>query len=130
MQQQLVTCLLILPGVRPTSTSQKDGALQRTRKARPRQGALGNNFVVLENFDKDILNKMLARKAKKVGDVVLVNGKPAIIKKRVLKSPPLLTENIKKKRIRMRVRPTFPRRARAQSPMLRKVRKLRLKYEE
>ena len=137
MQQQLVTCLLILPGVTPTaSTSQKAGALQKIRMARPRQRGLANkNFVVLENYDKDILNKMLARKAKKVGDVVLVNGKPAIIKKRVLKSPPLplLNENIKKKRIRIKVRSTFPRRARrlrAQSPMLRKVRKLRLKYEE
>ena len=130
MQQQLVTCLLLLPGVTPTtSTSQKDGALQKIRKARTRQGALANrNFVVLENYEKDILNKMLARKAKKVGDVVLVNGKPAIIKKRVLKSPPVLNENIKKKRIKIKVRPTFPRgarRLRGQSPMLRKVRKLR-----
>merc|ERR1719411_2004525 len=101
--------------------------------ARPRQRALANkNFVVLENYDKDILNKMLARKAKKVGDVVLVNGKPAIIKKRVLKlkNPPVLGENIKKKRIRIKseVRPTFPSKPRlhqAKSPPLRKVKKLR-----
>ena len=93
-----------------------------------------NNFVVLENYEKDILNRMLARKAKKVGDVVLVNGKPAIIKKRVrvlkLKNPPVLGENIKKKRIRIKseVMPTFPSRPRllqAKSPPLRKVKKLR-----
>ena len=129
LQHQLVTWLLILPGVTPTSTSQRDGALRKIRKVRPRERALANNnFVVLENFEKDILNKMLARKGKKVGDVVLVNGKPAIIKKRVLKSPPVLNENIKKNRIKIKVRPTFPgrqRRLRAQSPMLRKVRKLR-----
>ena len=76
---------------------------------------------------------MLARKAKKVGDVVLVNGKPAIIRKRVLKSPPVLDENIKKKRIRIKARPTFSRSPKllrvpvnsVESPILRKVRKLR-----
>ena len=132
LQQQLVTCLLLLPDVTPmtpTSTSQRDGALKKIRRARPREPAVANNnFVVLENFEADILNKMLARKAKKVGDVVLVNGKPAIIKKRIMKSPLVLNENIKKKRIKIKVRPTFPgrqRRLRAQSPVLRKVRKLR-----
>ena len=128
-QCQLVTCLLLLPGVTPTP--QSEGALKKTRKARSRLRA-NNNFVVLENYEKDILNRMLARKAKKVGDVVLVNGKPAIIKKRVLKlkNPPVLGENIKKKRIRIKseVRPTFPSRPRllqAKSPPLRKVKKLR-----
>ena len=91
LQQQLVTCLLLLPDVTPmtpTSTSQRDGALKKIRRARPRERAVANNnFVVLENFEADILNKMLARKAKKVGDVVLVNGKPAIIKKRVKRVP-------------------------------------------
>ena len=92
-----------------------------------------NNFVVLENYEKDILNEMLARKAKKVGEVVLVNGKPAIIRKRVLKSLPVLDDNIKNKRIRIKARPTFsrsPKRLRVpvypnRSPILRKVRKLR-----
>ena len=114
--------------MRPTNT-QKAGPLQRIRKARSRLREVAtNNFVVLENYEADILNQMLARKAKKVGDVVLVNGKPAIIKKRVLKSPPDSSENIKKKRIQIKVRPTFPRRPRrlrAKSPKLRKVRKLR-----
>ena len=103
------------------------------RKDRTRVRALANNnFVVLQNYEKDILNRMLARKAKKVGEVVLVNGKPAIIKKRMLKlkNPPVLNENIKKKRIKIKSegRPTFhsrPRLLRAKSPMLRKVKKLR-----
>ena len=105
------------------------------RKDRTRVRALANkNFVVLQNYEKDILNRMLARKAKKVGDVVLVNGKPAIIKKRMLKlkNPPVLNENIKKKRIKIKseVRPTFHSRRRllrAKSPQLRKVKKLREK---
>ena len=134
MQKLLVsclTCLLLLPGVTPSP--QKDGALKKMRKDRTRVRALANtNFVVLQNYEKDILNRMLARKAKKVGDVVLVNGKPAIIKKRLLKlkNPPVLNENIKKKRIKIKseVRPTFhsrPRLLRAKSPQLRKVKKLR-----
>ena len=41
-------------------------------------------MIIVENFDKLTLSELLERKEKKVGEVVLVNGKPAIIKKRKL----------------------------------------------
>merc|ERR1712032_1030478 len=38
--------------------------------------------IILENFDKPTLRSLLINKEKRVGDVILVNGKPAIIRKR------------------------------------------------
>merc|ERR1712032_1089445 len=38
--------------------------------------------IILENFDKPALRSLLINKEKRVGDVILVNGKPAIIRKR------------------------------------------------
>eukprot|EP00092_Neocalanus_flemingeri_P000870 GFUD01000927.1.p1 GENE.GFUD01000927.1~~GFUD01000927.1.p1 ORF type:complete len:333 (+),score=108.99 GFUD01000927.1:311-1309(+) len=38
---------------------------------------------VVENFDKDKIRKILEKKEKKVGEIVLVNGRPAVIKKRI-----------------------------------------------
>ena len=69
-----------------------------------------DNVIIVENFDKPTLSDLLERKAKKVGEVVLVDGKPAIIKKRKLdkilqgsetKSMYILpTKNLQKIRIR------------------------------
>ena len=36
----------------------------------------------LENFEKEDLRKILKNKGKRVGEVVLVDGRPALIKKR------------------------------------------------
>ena len=41
-------------------------------------------FLTLENFDKKTIKELLEKKEKKVGDVVLVDGKPAVIRKRIL----------------------------------------------
>ena len=38
----------------------------------------------LENFEKEDLRKILKNKEKRVGEVVLVDGRPALIKKRVI----------------------------------------------
>ena len=99
--------------------------MKKVRKSR-----ISDNSVVLENYDKETINTMLERKAKQVGDVVLVNGKPAIIKKRVMDIPPLLNGNIKKKRVRIKSkarkqyegrRTPRRRRLRAKNPMQKKI---------
>ena len=61
-----------------------------------------DNVIIVENFDKPTLSDLLERKAKKVGEVVLVNGKPAIIKKRKLDKimQGSETKNLQKIRIR------------------------------
>ena len=109
------------------SSQQRDRAVKKVRKTR-----ISDNSVVLENYDTKTLNTMLERKAKQVGDVVLVNGKPAIIKKRAMRISPFINENI-------RVRPSMrhedvktPRlkRLRAKSPMLRKVKRRRGRKHE
>ena len=41
-------------------------------------------ITTLENFDKKTIKELLEKREKKVGDVVLVDGKPAVIKKRIL----------------------------------------------
>ena len=38
---------------------------------------------ILENFDKETLKELLENKEKKVGQVVLVEGRPAVIKRRI-----------------------------------------------
>merc|ERR1712106_676956 len=45
----------------------------------------GNDLLslVLENFDKMKIKELLENKEKKVGEVVLVEGRPAVIKKRI-----------------------------------------------
>jgi len=45
----------------------------------------GNDLLslVLENFDKVTIKELLDNKEKKVGDVVLVEGRPAVIKRRI-----------------------------------------------
>merc|ERR1719312_559612 len=42
----------------------------------------GTVALTLENFDKETIKEVLENKEKKVGDVVLVEGRPAVIKKR------------------------------------------------
>jgi len=42
----------------------------------------GNVALTLENFDKETIKDLLEKKEKRVGEVVLVEGKPAIIRKR------------------------------------------------
>ena len=98
-----MTCLLLLPSGL-TLTSRRGQALKRVRKNRK-----DDKTEVLENYDKDTLRTMLERRAKQVGDVVLVNGKPAIIKKRPVRIPKVKNQNIKKKRV------TFKSKARLQS---------------
>ena len=88
---QVVTCLLLLPSAL-TLSSRGGRALKRVRKTR-----INDNSVVLENYDKETLRTMLERRAKQVGDVVLVNGKPAIIKRRPQKITPNKNQNVKKR---------------------------------
>ena len=109
---QLVTCLLLLPSGL-TLASGRGQALKRVRKTRR-----DDKTEVLENYDKDTLREMLERRAKQVGDVVLVNGKPAIIKKR----PSLRVEkqNIKKKRVTIKSK-ARPRSGKLKANRLRKV---------
>jgi hypothetical protein len=40
-------------------------------------------FITLENFDKKTMKELLEKKEKKVGDLVLVDGLPAVIRKRI-----------------------------------------------
>ena len=56
----------------------------RRRKVNDDKSRVNDNVIIVENFDKSTLSDLLDRKEKKVGEVVLVNGKPAIIKKRKL----------------------------------------------
>merc|ERR1719431_842307 len=42
----------------------------------------GNVALTLENFDKETIKDLLKKKEKRVGEVVLVEGRPAIIRKR------------------------------------------------
>ena len=125
---QVVTCLLLLPSAL-TLSSRGGRALKRVRKTR-----INDNSVVLENYDKETLRTMLERRAKQVGDVVLVNGKPAIIKRRPQKMTPKKNQNVKKNRVHIKlkaksksddVKPTRLRRLRAGTRNLRKVEKLR-----
>ena len=54
-------------------------------------------FTTLENFDKRTIKELLEKKEKKVGDVVLVDGKPAVIRKRILGRVKDVKINTKKK---------------------------------
>ena len=125
---QVVTCLLLLPSAL-TLSSRGGRALKRVRKTR-----INDNSVVLENYDKETLRTMLERRAKQVGDVVLVNGKPAIIKRSPQKMTPKKNQNVKKNRVHIKLKaksksddekPTRLRRLRAGTRNLRKVKKLR-----
>ena len=59
----------------------------RTKIIRRRKVTHDNdNVIIVKNFDKDAINQLLEDKEMKVGEVVLVNGKPAIIKKRKMVS--------------------------------------------
>ena len=40
-------------------------------------------FTILENFDKQTIKDILEKKEKTVGEVVLVEGRPAVIKRRI-----------------------------------------------
>ena len=41
-------------------------------------------FTTLENFDQQTIKELLEKNEKKVVDVVLVDGKPAVIRKRII----------------------------------------------
>ena len=45
-------------------------------------GGDSDNVIIVQNYDKSALWTLLGNKEMKVGEVVLVNGKPAVIKKR------------------------------------------------
>merc|ERR1711936_825927 len=47
-----------------------------------RRRRINDIAVILENFDKPTLRSLLINKERRVGEVILVNGKPAIIRKR------------------------------------------------
>ena len=47
-----------------------------------RRRRINDIAVILENFDKPTLRSLLINKERRVGQVILVNGKPAIIRKR------------------------------------------------
>ena len=47
-----------------------------------RRRRINDIAIILENFDKPTLRSLLINKERRVGDVILVNGKPAIIRKR------------------------------------------------
>jgi len=55
--------------------------VRKRKVTRPRPGSNGI-AIILENFDKPTLWDLLVNKKKRVGAVVLVNGKPAVIRKR------------------------------------------------
>ena len=40
-------------------------------------------FTTLKNFDRKTIKELLAKKDKKVGDVVLVDGRPTVIRRRI-----------------------------------------------
>ena len=46
------------------------------------RGGDSDNVIIVQNYDKSALWTLLGNKEMKVGEVVLVNGKPAVIKKR------------------------------------------------
>ena len=94
---------------RPGTYSQSGGRrVVRRRKVNDDKSRVNDNVIIVENFDKSTLSDLLDRKEKKVGEVVLVNGKPAIIKKRkvdkileVLEPKSILpSKNLQKIRVR------------------------------
>merc|ERR1711862_254859 len=68
----------------PRSSHLSGRRVVRRRKVNHDKTRDNDNVIIVENFDKLTLSELLERKEKKVGEVVLVNGKPAIIKKRKL----------------------------------------------
>merc|ERR1712032_928913 len=61
----------------PRDNHDKDDGRRVVRRRR-----VNDIAIILENFDKPTLRSLLINKEKRVGDVILVNGKPAIIRKR------------------------------------------------
>ena len=54
----------------------------RDKRRVVRRRRINDIAVILENFDKPTLRSLLINKERRVGDIVLVNGKPAVIRKR------------------------------------------------
>ena len=57
-------------------------ARRMVRRRKVTRGGDSDNVIILQNYDKSALWTLLGNKEMKVGEVVLVNGKPAVIKKR------------------------------------------------
>ena len=57
-------------------------ARRLVRRRKVSRGGDSDNVVIVQNYDKSALWTLLGNKEMKVGEVVLVNGKPAVIKKR------------------------------------------------
>ena len=57
-------------------------ARRLVRRRKVTRGGDSDNVIILQNYDKSALWTLLGNKEMKVGEVVLVNGKPAVIKKR------------------------------------------------
>merc|ERR1712154_172447 len=81
--------------------------VRRRKVTRPGSNGIA---IILENFDKPTLWDLLVNKKKRVGAVVLVNGKPAVIKKRRVGSsdeddvPPKDFRKVKNGKIRKKQR--------------------------
>ena len=63
--------------LRDTRDKKQDDGRRVVRRRR-----INDIAIILENFDKPTLRSLLINKERRVGDVILVNGKPAIIRKR------------------------------------------------
>ena len=57
-------------------------ARRLVRRRKVTRGGDSDNVIIVQNYDKSALWTLLGNKEMKVGEVVLVNGKPAVIKKR------------------------------------------------
>ena len=57
-------------------------ARRMVRRRKVTRGGDSDNVIIVQNYDKSALWTLLGNKEMKVGEVVLVNGKPAVIKKR------------------------------------------------
>ena len=57
-------------------------ARRLVRRRKVSRGGDSDNVIIVQNYDKSALWTLLGNKEMKVGEVVLVNGKPAVIKKR------------------------------------------------
>merc|ERR1712183_538859 len=50
------------------------------RRRKVSRGGDSDNVIIVQNYDKSALWTLLGNKEMRVGEVVLVNGKPAVIK--------------------------------------------------
>ena len=57
-------------------------ARRLVRRRKVSRGGNSDNVIIVQNYDKSALWTLLGNKEMRVGEVVLVNGKPAVIKKR------------------------------------------------